>query len=163
MLRIQIVLLAVALAACGCEPGTETTPRPVPSEGTPANNPTKTPVDQMPEVAPPADKTPAEKTPASDNSAINERDRSGVSKTPIDQSEKPEDIQVTSDIRKRVMEQPEFTLDAQNIKIITADGKVTLRGPVKTLAERETIEKIAHEIAGPDNVDNQLEIAPRRL
>jgi hyperosmotically inducible periplasmic protein len=50
-------------------------------------------------------------------------------------------------------------MDARNAKIIAADGKVTLRGPVKSLQERETLERIARDAAGADNVDNQLEVA----
>lgn len=98
--------------------------------------------------------------PAADNSAINERDRPGTSKTPIDQNENPEDIKITADIRKRVVSQADFSISAQNIKIITADRKVTLRGPVASEKERDAIAKIAAEIAGEDHVDNQIEIAP---
>ncbi len=102
--------------------------------------------------------TTVEKTPA-DNSAVNERDRSGTTKTPIDQNENQSDINKTADIRKRVMAEKDFSVAAQNVKIITADGKVTLRGPVKTQHELDTIVKIAHELAGKDNVDNKLELA----
>jgi osmotically-inducible protein OsmY len=50
-------------------------------------------------------------------------------------------------------------MDARNAKIITANGKVTLRGPVKSTEERDTLDRIAREAAGEGNVDNQLEVA----
>ena len=47
---------------------------------------------------------------------------------------------------------------AQNVKIITQDGQVTLRGPVKTGDEKKRIEEIARSVAGESKVDSQLEI-----
>jgi len=91
---------------------------------------------------------------------VNQRDRDPNAKTPIDQNENETDVKITADIRKRVVDHSDFSTDAQNVKIITADGKVTLRGPVKTQAEKDEIEKIAHEVAGKDKVDNQIEVTP---
>ena len=64
---------------------------------------------------------------------------------------------ITADIRKQVVE-TKMSVDAQNIKIITQDGKVTLRGPVKTEEEKQMIQKIDLDLAGANNVDNQLEV-----
>jgi osmotically-inducible protein OsmY len=50
---------------------------------------------------------------------------------------------------------------AKNIKIITVDGVVTLRGPVQSLQEKETIETMAQQIARIDKIDNQLEVKGR--
>jgi osmotically-inducible protein OsmY len=47
---------------------------------------------------------------------------------------------------------------AHNVKIIRVDGSVTLRGPVKTEAEKTTVAHLAREIASRHNVDNQLEV-----
>jgi len=44
------------------------------------------------------------------------------------------------------------------VKIITQDGKVTLRGPVKSAEEKKRIEDLATAVAGADNVDSQLEV-----
>jgi osmotically-inducible protein OsmY len=49
-----------------------------------------------------------------------------------------------------------LTLTAKNVKIITINGRVTLRGPVKHAGEKAAIEKKAEEIAGNGKVDNQL-------
>jgi hyperosmotically inducible periplasmic protein len=94
-----------------------------------------------------------------DNTEVNVRDRSEATKTPIDQNENQKDIDITANIRKRVVD-TNMSVNAQNVKIITQDGKVTLRGPVKSEDEKAQIEKLAHEVAGPENVDNQLEVQP---
>ena len=94
-----------------------------------------------------------------DNTEVNVRDRTDAVKTPIDQNENRTDIDITANIRKRVVD-TKMSVNAQNVKIITQDGKVTLRGPVKSEEEKAQIEKMAHEVAGPANVDNQLEVQP---
>jgi hyperosmotically inducible protein len=94
-----------------------------------------------------------------DNTEVNVRDRSDAAKTPIDQNENKKDIDITANIRKRVVD-TKMSVNAQNVKIITQDGKVTLRGPVKSADEKAQIEKLAQEVAGPANVDNQLEVQP---
>lgn len=162
-MRFPILLLLTLALACGCEQNSgqiQTTNKPVvaPSENAP--------VVAQPAVAQPAvsDATPAKEhvatEPAADNTAVNARDKEPAAKTPIDQNENAADIKITADIRKKVLDQPDFSVNARNVKIITADGKVTLRGPVTTEAERDTINKLAREVAGEDKVDSQLEIAP---
>ena len=94
-----------------------------------------------------------------DNTEVNVRDRTEAAKTPIDQNENQKDIDITANIRKRVVD-TKMSVNAQNVKIITQDGKVTLRGPVKSDEEKAQIEKMAHEVAGAANVDNQLEVQP---
>jgi hyperosmotically inducible protein len=94
-----------------------------------------------------------------DNSAVNVRDREETAKTPIDQNENQKDIDTTANIRARVVD-TNMSVDAQNVKIITQNGKVTLRGPVATAAEKTQIEEMAIAVAGQGNVDNQLEVQP---
>jgi hyperosmotically inducible protein len=94
-----------------------------------------------------------------DNTAVNVRDRSDAVKTPIDQNENQNDIDITANIRKRVVD-THMSVNAQNAKIITQDGNVTLRGPVASLDEKNRIEQVAQEVAGPTNVVNQLEVQP---
>src|SRR6187401_654286 len=89
-----------------------------------------------------------------DNTEVNVRDRTDAAKTPIDQNENQADIDITANIRKRVVD-TKMSVNAQNVKIITQDGKVTLRGPVKSDEETTQIEKMAHEVAGAANVVNQ--------
>jgi len=93
-----------------------------------------------------------------DNTDRNKQDQSGQTKTPMDQSNKPEDIKLVATIRKMVMDDASLTATAKNCKIITAGGLVTLRGPVTTAEEKATIESHAAMSAGKDKVDNQLEV-----
>src|SRR3954470_5518475 len=94
---------------------------------------------------------------AADNTRINERDRSGATLTPMDQGSSEADRKITSDIRKALMSDGNLSFTAKNVKIITIDGKVTLRGPVKTAAERTAIEAAARRVTG--NIDSQLEVS----
>lgn len=92
-----------------------------------------------------------------DNSAVNKRDRDANAKTPFDQNENKTDIDITAGIRKNVVD-TKMSVNAQNVKIITQDGVVTLRGPVKTQEEKDRIEEIARSVAGVKTVDSQLEV-----
>jgi hyperosmotically inducible periplasmic protein len=94
------------------------------------------------------------------NSGVNVRDRDSSAKTPIDQNENQKDINITADIRKQVVA-TEMSTNAHNVKIITQDGKVTLRGPVDSEDEKSRIEKIAQDVAGKEHVDNQIEVTPK--
>ncbi len=96
-------------------------------------------------------------TPA-DNSGRNIRDRSGETKTSGDQSNSSGDIDITAAIRRAVMKDDSLSTTAKNVKIITADGVVTLRGPVKTAQEKATIAKLAEANAGGAKVMDQLEV-----
>ena len=100
-----------------------------------------------------------EKKPA-DNTGKNERDRSGETLTPGDQSNSPEDLKLTQAIRKAVVKDESLTMTAKNIKIITANAMVTLRGPVLDSHEKTRIDKLARTAAPGAKVDNQLEIKP---
>jgi osmotically-inducible protein OsmY len=92
-----------------------------------------------------------------DNSAKNVRDRDGKTKTPADQSDTPEDRKMTQQIRQAVMGDKGLSMTAKNIKIITVNGEVTLRGTVKHESEKSRIDKLAKAAAGEKKVINQLE------
>ena len=100
----------------------------------------------------------AQDTPAADNTSKNQRDRSGETRTSGDQSNSPEDVQITATIRRAVVEDHSLSATAKNVKIITADGAVTLRGPVKNEAEKAKIAELAQSTAGNAKIDNQLEV-----
>jgi osmotically-inducible protein OsmY len=95
---------------------------------------------------------------APDNTGRNVRDRSGATLTPGDQSESEADRTLTQRIRHAVVADEALSTTAKNVKIITINGMVTLRGPVKNSQEKGTIEAKARQIAGADKVDSQLEI-----
>jgi len=94
-----------------------------------------------------------------DNTGVNVRDRDAQVKTPIDQNENQADIDITAKIRKQVVD-TKMSVNAQNVKIITQNGQVTLRGPVKSEEEKKRIEEMAHSVAGADKVVSQLEVEP---
>ena len=94
---------------------------------------------------------------ALENTEINARDKENTTLTPEDQKETKKDIRITAHIRKVVVNNKSLSMDAHNAKIITRNGVVTLRGPVKNVAESKTLQKIARKTRGVKQVDNQLD------
>jgi len=94
-----------------------------------------------------------------DNSGRNVRDRDNQNKTSGDQSESEADRTISQNIRAAITADDSLSTNGKNVKIITSDGTVTLRGPVKSDQEKTTIEAKAKQVAGVKKVDNQLEIA----
>jgi hyperosmotically inducible periplasmic protein len=56
------------------------------------------------------------------------------------------------------MKDGSLSMNAKNVKIIVRDGKVTLRGPVDSQKEKETIDAEAAQIVGKDQLNNELEV-----
>jgi osmotically-inducible protein OsmY len=94
-----------------------------------------------------------------DNSGRNVRDRDNQTKTSEDQAENEADRTISQSIRAAITADDSLSTNGKNVKIITIDGTVTLRGPVKSDKEKADIEAKAKQIAGVKKVDNQLEIA----
>jgi hyperosmotically inducible periplasmic protein len=95
-----------------------------------------------------------------DNSKVNTRDRSSAALTPMDQGGSESDRKITQQIRQELMKDGSLSFTAKNVKVITVNGRVTLRGPVKTEAERSSVEAAARRAAGSGaQVDSQLEIS----
>jgi len=97
-------------------------------------------------------------TPDADNTARNARDRDMDTQTPIDQGQSSADIRITAEIRRAILDIEGMSIKAQNVKIVTENGVVTLRGPVDSQAEKDSIERVAKSVAGVSRVDNQLEV-----
>ncbi|HEX4668075.1 MAG TPA: BON domain-containing protein [Chthoniobacterales bacterium] len=97
-------------------------------------------------------------TPAADNSGRNERDRSGETQTSGDQSNSSPDIKTTAAIRRAVMHDDSLSTMAKNVKIITENHMVTLRGPVKSEAEKTKIAQLAKKAAQGAMIHNELEV-----
>lgn len=91
------------------------------------------------------------------NTGINKRDRDDKTLTPMDQMNNEADLKITQEIRQALMD-GEFSMDAKNIKVITRNGAVTLRGPVETAAELEQISALVKAMPGIKSVDNQLQV-----
>jgi hyperosmotically inducible protein len=92
---------------------------------------------------------------SADDTRLKERDRGP---TPLQQGNSQADLETTQRIRVAIMKEDVLSYEAKNIKIITSNGVVTLRGVVKDQAERAVIEEIARREAGPNRVDIQLEV-----
>jgi hyperosmotically inducible protein len=74
----------------------------------------------------------------------------------------PSDRAITQKIRKAIHQDKSLSTYAHNVKIITQNGKVTLRGPVRSEDEKNNVQAKAVAAAGEENVTNQLEIAPSK-
>jgi hypothetical protein len=97
-------------------------------------------------------------TTDADNTRRNVRDRDNRTLTPLDQGNSQADVNITAQIRREIIAGKNMSVNARNVKIITIDGRVTLRGPVNTAEEKRLIGEIADRIARSENVDNQLEV-----
>jgi hyperosmotically inducible periplasmic protein len=93
-----------------------------------------------------------------DNSRHNVRGRNEATKTPENQSENEVDRTISQNIRDVLRADDSLSPNAKNVKIITNQGMVTLRGPVKNEKEKNAIEAKAKGMTGVKSVDNQLEI-----
>lgn len=99
-----------------------------------------------------------EAEPAADNSGKNVRDRDDRTLTPTDQGGSESDRSITQQIRRAVVGDDDLSMNAKNVKIVTVDGVVTLRGPVKSASEKAKVASLSARAAGVKRVDNQLEI-----
>ena len=95
---------------------------------------------------------------ALENTEVNVRDKDNATLTPEDQKENESDIKITAAIRQAIIKNESLSVNAQNVKIITRNGVVTLRGPVESKKESKKLKKIAKHTPGVLKVDNQLEI-----
>lgn len=98
--------------------------------------------------------------PAADNTKTNERDRSATEPTADQQKENRSDRDITQQIRRSIMKDKSLSTYAHNVKIVTQNGQVTLKGPVQSEDEKRAIETKAAEVAGQDKVTSELNIKP---
>lgn len=142
-LPVVVAAVAFVTAACNRAPDTSTAP----SGGS---------SDRFSQGSGSGSKAPDSYAP--DNTGRNERDRSGGAVTPEDQGGSDSDREITRQIRREITGNSEFSTVAGNIKIITEDGKVTLRGPVNTAQEQQELGDLAKKVPGVSAVDNELEV-----
>jgi len=95
-----------------------------------------------------------------DNTKMNKGDASKDPTTADQQKMNSTDRTMTQKIRAEIMKDKSLSTYAHNVKIITQDGKVTLKGPVRTQEEKAAVESKATTIAGDGNVTSQIEIVP---
>jgi hyperosmotically inducible protein len=99
--------------------------------------------------------------PPADNSKVNQRDRSANEPTADQQKNTRSDRDLTQQIRRALMSDKSLSTYAHNVKIITQNGQVTLKGPVRSDEEKRAVEAKANEIAGNDKVTSELDIKPK--
>lgn len=94
--------------------------------------------------------------PAADNTKMNKEHSKGM--TADQQSESKADLKITQNIRRAIVKDKSLSQYAHNVKIITRNGAVTLKGPVNSEKEKKMIEKTAARVAGKGKVTNELEV-----
>jgi len=101
--------------------------------------------------------------PAPDNTKTNKRD--AKTSTPVtagQQNNSKTDTALTQKIRKAIVADKSLSTYAHNVKVVTINGDVTLRGPVRTEEEKTAVQRLAEAEAGASHVINHLEIAPAK-
>jgi osmotically-inducible protein OsmY len=106
---------------------------------------------------PSSDKPP---TP-SDNTKLNQQDRNSDRVTADQQKENTSDLSITREIRKELSDDKSLSVYAHNVKIITQNGTVTLKGPVRTEEEKHMVEAKAASVSGKA-VNSELSVAPKK-
>lgn len=102
----------------------------------------------------------AQQSTAPDNTKVNKRDRSKTSPTADNAKDNTNDRDIMQKIRKSIMDDKSLSTYAHNVKIISQNGSVTLKGPVRSAEEKQTIEQKATDVVGAGKVTNQLTVAP---
>lgn len=106
---------------------------------------------------------PNSQTPrAADNTKTNQRDRSANEPTADQQKSNRSDRDITQQIRQSIMKDKSLSTYAHNVKIITQNGQVTLKGPVRSEEEKKAIEAKAAEVAGENQVSSELNVKPQQ-
>jgi hyperosmotically inducible periplasmic protein len=111
-------------------------------------------------LAMPLGAIPQNEAPAPDNTKANKND-SRSSPTASQQKANASDTEITRQIRSAIMKDKTLSTYAHNVKVITQDGKVTLKGPVRSEDERSSVAAKAVAVAGESNVSNELTVAGR--
>jgi hyperosmotically inducible periplasmic protein len=100
--------------------------------------------------------------PSPDNTKVNERDKNKAEPTADQQKDNRSDRGITQQIRQSVMKDKSLSTYAHNVKIISQNGMVTLKGPVRSDDEKRAVETKAAEIVGQDKVTSELEVKPKK-
>jgi hyperosmotically inducible protein len=101
-----------------------------------------------------------EQRPA-DNSKVNTRDRNSSGSTADQQKENRSDRETTRQIRRAIVKDKSLSTYAHNVKVISENGMVTLKGPVRSEEEKKAVESKAAEVAGQDKVQSEIQVASK--
>ena len=99
--------------------------------------------------------------PQPDNTKVNKRDKNSGEATADKQKMNASDRELTAKIRKSVMADKALSTYAHNVKIISQDGMVTLKGPVRSDEEvKSIVSKTVQIVGSADKVTNQMAVKP---
>ena len=94
-----------------------------------------------------------------DNTKVNQQDRAANQPTADRQKNNATDLDLTKNIRRSIVEDKSLSSYAHNVKVISQNGTVTLKGPVKSEAEKSAIVSKAVSVAGgADKVVDQMSV-----
>ena len=96
-----------------------------------------------------------------DNTRTNKVDRNNTQNTAQGQSGAEADRRLTAAVRKAITREKSLSTYAHNVKVITHNGEVTLRGPVRTNEEKAKVAEIAQQVAGVSKVNDELLVKNR--
>lgn len=113
-------------------------------------------------VALSAQQTESSTQAAPDNTKVNKRDRARSEPTADQAKENTSDREMMRKIRRALMEDKSLSTYAHNVKVISQNGKVTLKGPVRSDEEKSAVESKANEIAGSGNVTSEITVKAAR-
>lgn len=97
-------------------------------------------------------------SPTADNTRLNTRDQGSTGDTAQSQSNAKGDRELLAAVRRSVVKDKSLSVTAHNVKILAANGVITLRGPVKSDEEKAKVEELAKQVAGVTSVQNNLDI-----
>jgi hyperosmotically inducible periplasmic protein len=108
-----------------------------------------------------AQQTTEPSTPQADNTRMNQRDRNSNEPTADQQKANRSDRDITQQIRKSIMDDKSISTYGHNVKVITQNGMVTLKGPVRSEEEKKALEDKAAQVAGADKVTSEIDVQPK--
>jgi osmotically-inducible protein OsmY len=101
-------------------------------------------------------------TAPADNTKMNQRDRDASQPTADQQKENRSDRDITQQVRRAIEKDKSLSTYGHNVKVITQNGQVTLKGPVRSEEEKRAVEAKAAEVAGQNNVSSQLDVKSKQ-
>jgi hyperosmotically inducible periplasmic protein len=99
--------------------------------------------------------------PAGDNTKMNQQDRNPSQPTADNQQNNRSDLDITKEIRRSLVKDNSLSTYAHNVKVIAQDGKVTLKGPVRSDDEKSAVVAKAAQVVGPSNVNDEMTVVPK--
>ena len=98
---------------------------------------------------------------AGDNSKVNQQDRQPSEPTADQQQNNRSDLEITREVRRSLTQDKSLSTYAHNVKVIAQNGKVTLKGPVRSDDEKAAVLAKAAEVAGQANINDEMTVVPK--